>query len=108
MFKIRKNVPIPSRNRGPGRAPLYPFGEMGVGDSFVVPIPAGDTTEKVVERVRAAASTWCKRNLSTLRFAVRPTVESDTEVVGVWAEMALPKLPKATKLAAAPSPAPAA
>ena len=105
MFQIRKNVPMPSRNRGPGRAPMYPFGEMGIGDSFLVPIPQGETAEKVGERIRAAASTWCKRNLSTLRFAVRPTVENGVEMVGVWAEVAPAKAPKP---AAAPSPAPAA
>ena len=34
MFKIEKNIPVPSSR---GRVAIYPFREMEVGDSFAVP-----------------------------------------------------------------------
>lgn len=34
MYKIQKNIPIPSKSR----KKLYPFGDMEVGDSFAVPL----------------------------------------------------------------------
>ena len=39
MFTIEKNVPIPDAALRRGRHSLYPFADMQVGDSFVVPYP---------------------------------------------------------------------
>ena len=36
-FKIDKGVPMPKLRGGPGRNPIYPLGDMEVGDSFLVP-----------------------------------------------------------------------
>ena len=35
---IEKGVPIPSVQR-PGRPFLYPYKNLGIGDSFAIPIP---------------------------------------------------------------------
>lgn len=35
MFEIESNVPMPEPSRG--RRPIYPFGQMRVGDSVLVP-----------------------------------------------------------------------
>ena len=48
-FKIESDVPIPSVGY------IYPFAEMGVGDSFKI-------EEKDVHRIRAAATQFAKRN----------------------------------------------
>lgn len=105
MFQIRKNVPKPISARGPGRDALYPFGQMAEGDSFVVAVKpaegeaAAEDPVKVADRVRGAAATWRKRNLSTLTFSVRVFEEAGAQVVGVWAEK--PKAAAATDAAAA-------
>jgi hypothetical protein len=97
MFQIRKNAPKPPSHRGPGREPIYPFAQMNIGDSFVlVPKPATDTKPAedptlVADRVRGAAATWRKRNMSTLSFSVRVFVEDGVTVVGVWADKAKTK-----------------
>ena len=36
MPEIEKGIPLPEGRRG--RKKLYPFGEMEIGDSFVVPV----------------------------------------------------------------------
>ena len=36
MYEIEKNVQIPVKHTKGGRKPKYPFGEMEVGDSFIV------------------------------------------------------------------------
>jgi hypothetical protein len=49
VFDIRKDVPLPRVKReGAGRRSNYPFRQMEVGDSFVVP-------DELVKRVKYAA-----------------------------------------------------
>ena len=52
-IKIDKNVPIPPRRRGPGRASQYPWHEMEPGDSFWIDKPQPKMTGAV-----SAAATW--------------------------------------------------
>lgn len=51
MYKIEKGVEIPERGHGPGRTSIYPWADMGDGDSTVVPVYS-----------RNAASGWLQRN----------------------------------------------
>lgn len=54
MFEVERNVPQPTHRRK-----KYPFLDMGVGDSFVVP-------EELSSRVRAAASA-----VDGMKFTIR-------------------------------------
>lgn len=63
QFKIEKNVPNPS-NKQNG----YPFGEMDVGDSFLV------TDPRDILRVVSAVSYFGKRN--NKKFSIRAEGES--------------------------------
>lgn len=37
MYEIEKGIPVPKRIERGGRSPLYPFKEMGIGDSIFIP-----------------------------------------------------------------------
>lgn len=55
-YAIEKGVPMPDR---PAR---YPFRDMEIGDSFVVPIRGGEHREPIYRRrISAAASDFRKR-----------------------------------------------
>lgn len=70
-YAVRSNVPLPTP-RGQGkRGSKYPFGEMAVGESFVV-------TDKTARTVRSAVAAYQKKYEA--KFAVRTTDEG----VGVW------------------------
>lgn len=71
-FEIDSNVPIPSP-QATGRHSRYPFREMKIGDSFLVP------NEHDSVRVRSSASYFGIRN-KEYRFIVR----KDTGGVRVW------------------------
>jgi hypothetical protein len=58
-FVIEKGIPTPERKAQQTR---YPFPQMDVGDSFVVP-------QEVIENVRMAASQAARRK--GLKFATR-------------------------------------
>lgn len=64
MYQIEKNVPMPPIVRMSG----YPFAQMEVGDSFLVPFD-GDDEQKVRARVATAASTFGKDHGG--KFSVR-------------------------------------
>lgn len=59
-FQIDKSVPVPLARHG--RGPVYPFKEMGIGDSFIVPPERS-------ERLRNAAHAHGAR--AGKKFAVR-------------------------------------
>ena len=72
MFKIEKDVPMsPAADRG--RPPIYPFGQMEIGDSFAIPADADGYSSGVNgqrrHKVRIAASAYGKAH--GLRFATR-------------------------------------
>lgn len=54
MFTVDTNKPLPD-NEGSGRNPKYPFGTMGIGHSFLVPI-------SMRENARIAAARWKERH----------------------------------------------
>jgi hypothetical protein len=66
MFKIDKGIPVAPR-RG-SRASIYPFDDMDVGDSFLVPFET-----KAAKAVHAAAQVARRRLGRT--FAVRAVAE---------------------------------
>lgn len=55
VYKIEKDVPIPKR----GRKPMYPFGDMDVGDSFVFANPYSRSAQS---RAGCAIRTWMKHS----------------------------------------------
>ena len=67
VYKIEKNIPIPFSS-GQGRFPKYPFAQMQVGDSVLIPLNS-----------RSAAYSWAK--LHDRRFTCRP---EGTKSVRVW------------------------
>lgn len=68
---IEKSVPLPHL----GRKHLYPFGDMEVGDSFLVPVAKHSA-------VYGSASYYGKRNKQ--KFAVRKLVEKGKPVARCW------------------------
>lgn len=77
-FKIRKNVPLPeSRNSKPC---AYPFDDMEIGDSFVVPLDGRDPV-KLRARVSSSCVSWGKKHRA--RFVTR-IVPGAGGGIGVW------------------------
>jgi len=73
LFKIEKGFALPP-DAG-GRAPIYPFGAMRVGDSFLVPVPSGERAILVQKRVLRAAAAFKGRHKSRVIFTTRQTEE---------------------------------
>lgn len=68
-YEIDKGVAIPNpRQAAGGRPAIYPWREMGVGDSFLVSLN-GDTTRKVQRRMTSLASAAAQR--LGFRFSTR-------------------------------------
>lgn len=59
-FKIEKNVDLP-RAAVTARRSKYPFADMVDGDSFLVPVEEGDSTQRVQTTLCAAASHHAKK-----------------------------------------------
>jgi hypothetical protein len=73
MFKVESGIPMPTPTYG-GGANVYPWNDMGIGDSFFV---ATDGSKRANSRVGSAASQRSRR--VGHRFAVR-TVEGGVRV----------------------------
>lgn len=73
-YPIDKNFPIPIRQRGGGIAALYPFDEMEVGDSFLIPC-----TKEEAKAKRGSVLVSTKR-VPLMNFTTRIT----TKGVRVW------------------------
>jgi hypothetical protein len=74
MYQIDKNIPIPLRQKGGGVAQLYPFNDMSVGDSFLVPCK-----EKEAKSKRASVLVSTKR-VPLMDFTTRITSKG----VRIW------------------------
>lgn len=61
--KIEKGIPIPLR----GQYSKYPFGQMKIGDSFLI------EEKHVASKVSQAAAQFARRAKKPLKFAVRHT-----------------------------------
>lgn len=55
QFVIESDVVMPEREWGTGRKPIYPFGQMKVGDSFMLP-------KKLNKKVMSASNYFGRRN----------------------------------------------
>lgn len=79
MFKIEKNIEITKRKKRQRNNLKYPFNEMEVGDSFLVPV--GDEDERVVQRRLVSA---CKyKKVDGIKFKTRCLCDG----VRVWRVM---------------------
>ena len=68
MYEIEKGIAAPNW-KGNGRSPIYPFAQMAVGDSFLVPVMDGQTAYKVQRAVRSCASAYGSRHGMKFRTA---------------------------------------
>lgn len=57
MIAIEKNIPIPAVAQGP-LASVYPFKQMGVGDSFSVPRDCGQKAKVAASKFKTLNSGW--------------------------------------------------
>ena len=80
-FTIEKGVPIPTwhNNNIDGYTGMYPFHDMKVGDSFLIPC-SPITQDKFGARVSNAGSNYTKRWNSKYRMAYRKV----TGGIRVW------------------------
>ena len=66
QFKIEKGIPLPRAYTKGGGGRKYPWPDMKVGDSFLVPATDGKFTERGIttfgSRLRATARTWGRLN----------------------------------------------
>lgn len=69
MFQIEKSVPVPATRVNA----VYPFAQMAVGDSFLVP-----SDQAKAASVRACASAYSKRN--GVKFVCKKTDDG----IRVW------------------------
>ena len=65
LFAIDKGIPVPN---GEGKS-KYPFADMAVGDSFLVPFVAGKSHEYTDKRLRSSAAIAQRRYEA--KFVVR-------------------------------------
>ena len=71
-YTIEKNVPAPAYG-GRGAVPKFPFGQMEVGDSVVIPVKS-----------RAAAYAFARRHSMRLTCRRLTCRVEDTDTVRVW------------------------
>ena len=79
---------LPPRGGIAGRAPMYPFAGMEVGDYFECPDDMGkghNNQSKRQNTISSAVRTWAKRYNRAAKFATRLVTKPDgTRVVGCW------------------------
>jgi hypothetical protein len=74
MYKIDKNIPIPKGIHGGGPPCKYPFDDMEVGDSFLIPC-----TREEKGNIQSAVNASMKR-VPHMRF----TTKYVTKGIRVW------------------------
>lgn len=67
-FRIEKDVPMPDKVAGKGARSKYPFAQMKIGDSFLVPCTNGRINNVQVAVVGAAAN-YRKKAKVTAKFS---------------------------------------
>lgn len=77
-YAIDKGVPLPPPSYQKNR---YPFAEMAIGDSFMVPVPAGEHYKKMHAAVSASATSFARRN-PAFKFATR--IVDDKSAIRCW------------------------
>jgi len=70
-FKIERGIPIPpiSGQGRRGRPPVYPLGQLRIGESFLIRLPEGDKRALACKRLAAAACSYGK--LHEKKFTIR-------------------------------------
>lgn len=76
-FPIRKGVPLPHSSGNTTKQERYPWREMDVGDSFVVPFRGGD-----VAKQQASVATVAKH--ASKRHGHKYTTRRLEGGIGVW------------------------
>jgi hypothetical protein len=73
MYKIESGVALPDVARHSTRkgSTKYPFAEMNVGQSFLIPATSEDEVVKVESRLRGATLRYAKQQGGTVKFTVR-------------------------------------
>lgn len=63
-FKVESGITLPPRTNRGRVGTKYPWPAMQAGDSFLVPLPAGDriARERAYAAVRRAGSAWCAKH----------------------------------------------
>jgi hypothetical protein len=94
MFEVEKNIPVPAAKTGTQRyRAKYPFADMGVGDSFFVPVTYTSTASEMTRRLNSAigcahsAARTFKRRTGRDDFAItcRSTIDPHGDTgVRVW------------------------
>lgn len=74
MYAIEKNIPMPKRSGG--NKLVYPFRDMIVGDSFVVPFDKRATA-------RASSMSYARRNKG-VKFSSRCVSVGTSTGVRIW------------------------
>lgn len=83
-FKLEEDVPVPAR-AAPNREAKYPFTDMAVGQSFLVPITKDDSDiARIRRRMNSACGTAQRRIKKTSGTDVRFTSRTVEEGVRVW------------------------
>lgn len=82
-YQIDKSIPMPQRTR----IAKYPFAEMSVGDSFLVPVDFEELLPKTLRRM-TAAKTIASANLRKSRDDKTAFIVSEVpEGVRVWRKL---------------------
>lgn len=89
MIEIDKNIDLPAASRGAGIGGIYPWKELGVGDSFFVPAKDGVRT---LQRNLSCGGRLYTRRHGGGGFATRVVTENGVKGVRVWRIADEPKL----------------
>lgn len=79
-YQIESNIPMPKRTR----TAKYPFADMNVTDSFLVPIYEDEDASKVVRRMQAAKTTAASALTKLRGTKTSFTLAEVPEGVRVW------------------------
>ena len=74
-------IPLPEDRRANVK---YPFGNIEVGDSFFVPVVAGDNGDRLKNRLSQASRTFGKRQDPERKYILRTRLENEISGVRVW------------------------
>ena len=80
MIKIDKGIEITEKFFRKGKAPIYPFRFMQVGDSFFVPLE-GRKIRKLTSSIMGSARS---KRMAGVKFSVRSVIENDVKGIRCW------------------------
>ena len=83
-FEILSGLPVIEGQRGGSREEVYPFSQLGVGQSFLVPAAEGETPKQVVERFSSTVSS------ATRRYSVKSDTQTRVNKEGVTVPVNVP------------------